>query len=704
MSVLKSIAVALSFPALFLGATACSGSNAANRGGYDAGPDGSPCHPTSCAALGANCGTMSDGCGGVLDCGSCAANQTCGGGGVPHVCGGSGGSGGAGGSGGSGGGSGGELWSGILAPSRATDWTHAGVPGGIPQRTTVCANISTTDTTAQIQTKLDNCPANQVVLFPAGTWTLTTSIHANKGIVLRGAGPTKTIIKLSPGADIFIGTTGTSWLGNYPPDLGSTDWTGGLSKGSTHLTLASTAGVVAGQRIVLDQHNDSYVFPYGVEGQCTSGNSCGRDDDPLQFNGAETRAQPEMVEIQSVDSPTQITIKPPGVAYDHSASLAPQAFYWNTQGANGPGNISYAGVEDLQVDANSQDDAISMPFCDDCWVENVTVTNIARSAVFFWWGMHDEVRDSYFSSANAPGAPTEYGIEILACTFTKVENNIFFGITSNILPETSYGLVAGYNYTLNTASGPQFGAIEPHLSHNYLQLYEGNVVGTVMYDNSWGSSSHNTTFRNRMSGNSPNKDNYRLALKVNAHGRYMNVVGNVLGDPTHHTVYQCDQAHPQTTDDYVYDLGFWDDCQHGIDANQPYDPLVESSLMRWGNWDAVTYKANGNTNGVRWCTGAGAGNPQCTVSETASADPTFPGLSSPSKTLPSSFYLSSKPSWFGSVIWPPIGPDVTCTSNCIPNTANHAAKIPAELCYENTAKDSNGFLTAFDANACYSSP
>ena len=123
--------------------------------------------------------------------------------------------------------------------------------------------------------------------------------------------------------------------------------------------------------------------------------------------------------------------------------------------------------------------------------------------------------------------------------------------------------------------------------------------------------------------------------------------------------------------------------------------------MRWGNWDGVTWKANGNTNGVRYCTGSGAGNPACTAAETASADPTFPGLASPSTALPASFYLAAKPSWFGSVTWPAIGPDVACTTNCTANTANHAAKIPAQLCYENTVKDSNGFLTAFDANVCY---
>jgi hypothetical protein len=49
---------------------------------------GSSCTPTTCAAQGKSCGTISDGCGGTLTCGSCTSPQTCGGGGTPNVCGG----------------------------------------------------------------------------------------------------------------------------------------------------------------------------------------------------------------------------------------------------------------------------------------------------------------------------------------------------------------------------------------------------------------------------------------------------------------------------------------------------------------------------------------------------------------------------------------------------------------------------------------
>jgi hypothetical protein len=51
-------------------------------------PDKPPaCVPKTCGELGIGCGPAGDGCGGVLQCGSCPAGQTCGGGGTPSQCG-----------------------------------------------------------------------------------------------------------------------------------------------------------------------------------------------------------------------------------------------------------------------------------------------------------------------------------------------------------------------------------------------------------------------------------------------------------------------------------------------------------------------------------------------------------------------------------------------------------------------------------------
>jgi len=76
------------------GGTAGDGGTSAGEPG-DAGMGGviadcvavASCTPTTCATEGANCGSISDGCGATLDCGTCMAPDTCSGGGVPNVCG-----------------------------------------------------------------------------------------------------------------------------------------------------------------------------------------------------------------------------------------------------------------------------------------------------------------------------------------------------------------------------------------------------------------------------------------------------------------------------------------------------------------------------------------------------------------------------------------------------------------------------------------
>jgi hypothetical protein len=67
----------------------CGGGGFSKCGGNDGlTPDGgNPCTPTTCAALGFNCGYAGDGCGGSLMCGTCTAPQSCGGGGF-NLCGG----------------------------------------------------------------------------------------------------------------------------------------------------------------------------------------------------------------------------------------------------------------------------------------------------------------------------------------------------------------------------------------------------------------------------------------------------------------------------------------------------------------------------------------------------------------------------------------------------------------------------------------
>lgn len=688
----------------------------------------------------------------------------------------------------------GQAWTGILAPSRAVDWTNAGIPGGVPSGSwTQCGStLSAGASTTTIQTAINNCTSNHYVLFGAGTFTLTAAIHVNaSNVELRGSGPTQTTIVLN-GFNILLGN-GNGNQGSVPGGIGSTTLST-LSQGSTVLTVGSTTGMSVGQVIAITEQAPAWVFPAGISGNQNGGFCLS----PLNLfgcsGGSGANSAAEMVQITNVNAgANQITIAAPGLSQTYTSGLVPTVVYWSTTGV-----YSNDGIKNMKVDAGTSttsDFAIALVFCHECWAQNVAVINAHRAGIYSLFGYRDEIRDSYVSASNGTGAPTEYGIENDRCTLTKIENNIEFGVTSPIIVETSYGVVEGYNYLLRTATDNQFPVIDTHRAHNYELLAEGNVAANVQFDNTWGSTSHSTTFRSALNGNEPNATNYRIGYNLGAQQRYINAVANVIGDPTHHTQYQCDNNNLLSSDIFEYSLGFWDQCNtidsfsvtsftgtsgtltftnsgtNGFFALQnvtlagftggntglngqnvivlaaglsnttfeaavtgsgyasgtgtvgDYDTVVESSLMRWGNWDAVTYCANGGhagtacgatgSNGIRYCTASGVGNAACTASETANSDPTFPGLASPSTTFPSSFYngvtgafpsggtgLSYWKTPYGTPIYPPIGPDVTCGTNCISNTASHAAMIPAQLCYNNTAQ-SGGFLTAFDANVCY---
>jgi hypothetical protein len=579
-----------------------------------------------------------------------------------------------------------QNWNGILSSGRAIDWSNAGIPGGVPTgwsncTTTACNTAYSTPTAANINTACAGAPDNSVVRIPAGTYSLSTSIHCNRSnVILRGAGPTQTTLTLN-GHNVLMGN-GSGGQGSTPSGLGSKTLST-LTKGSTVLTVASTSGMSVGQVVAITESNPAWVNATGNEGNENSTWCTGS----LNFFGCSANSVSEMAEITNVNAgANQITIAAPGLSQTYSSGLSPKVIYWSTSGV-----YKNNGVENMKINASNTDFAVALTFCHSCWVKNVAVINTARSGVYSFFGYRDEIRDSYISASNSAGAPTEYGIEVDRGALVKIENNIIFGVTSPTQVESSYGVVLGYNYALNTAVDNQFPGLDFHRAHTYMALEEGNIASNTDFDFVWGSSSHNTVFRNRFSGKDPNKVNYFAAIKINAWNRYINLVANVIGTTGVHSYYECSQTYQRGNDNSsVFDLGFNNTCGNGTSG---YDATTYSSLMRWGNWDTVT-------NATRYCTGSGTPIAACPASETASTDGTFPGLASPSTSFPASFYLSSKPSWFGSVPWPAIGPDVT--GGNITSAGGHANKIPAQICYESTTK-TNGFLTAFDASACYNS-
>jgi hypothetical protein len=92
-------------------------------------------------------------------------------------------------------------------------------------------------------------------------------------------------------------------------------------------------------------------------------------------------------------------------------------------------------------------------------------------------------------------------------------------------------------------------------SHTLMMLLEANVTGDTVFPNDgyFASSSHWTIFRNAIGGGA------NCAIRINRWGRYMNIVGNVLGEyiaPGWWITYQLDEANPyQTNKPTIYELG-----------------------------------------------------------------------------------------------------------------------------------------------------
>ena len=154
-------------------------------------------------------------------------------------------------------GGGGQLWSGILATSRAINWTGAGVTGGIPTNqtqcvTTACQTVTTNgpaSTAAQIQAAWASAPANSYVFLPAGTYSSVTSLTLSgvSNVTLRGAGANQTIIPGPINVQSSDGNNATS------PNNGPVLVSGSVAQGATTVTLATVPHLKVGNPIVLDQ-------------------------------------------------------------------------------------------------------------------------------------------------------------------------------------------------------------------------------------------------------------------------------------------------------------------------------------------------------------------------------------------------------------------------------------------------------------------
>ena len=525
-----------------------------------------------------------------------------------------------------------ELLATILPPDRTIVW-EPGVEGGIPHRTQVFADVTqppynapndgSADAAPAIQDAIDDCPAGRVVFIPAGTYRLDGRLEIRKGITLRGAGPAATILQLQLDSDIYIG-------GNWTNSGAVTQITSGYGKGSDTIVVADPAAFSVGEYVFVDQLNDpSFVD----DGGCT-----------WNGRGSNSRALRQLVKITGRSGDT-LTIDP-ALYYGFSPAFVPELIELSTW------VVEWAGIEDLKLDRVAapvgQGRNIEMTSCANCWISNVESDMVYGR--HFWLNRcaHCEVRDSFVHHAfDYCSGGIAYGIVIADGTSdTLVENNVARYLNNPISNESlGAGNVVAYNYT-----DEAWNCDEPdtdwlmadfnlnHCAHNYMTLVEGNQSSQISADAFHGSSSHLVLLRNHADAQHPTpRSSHLISVDLHFLNRYVSAVGNVLGQPGLLGVYELNGV-SCSNQPAAYKLGYNNDGDCDPTGN---DPQVAGTLLRHGNFEYFT----GST---VW-------------------DPTISD-----HDLPNSYYLTSKPSFFGDLRWPAFGSDLS----------PRIGSLPAKHCFE----------------------
>jgi len=613
----------------------------------------------------------------------------------------------------------GQAWSGIIDPSRAIDWSAApnipGVSGGIPNRTTQCGSTiaAYTGTAATINTAISSCTPNQFVSLGAGTFNLSSGIDftGTNNVTLRGQGANSTFLVFTGNANclgqttaVCIGGNDLSYYGPGPP-TNIVNWTAGYAKGTTIITLSATTNLSVGMYIYIDQ-----LDPVSDTGniwaclaQWSAGVGCTVQGGAGGSNGRNGRSERQMTKVTNIAG-NNVTISPGVYMPNFTSGQSPSAWWGGTTSL-----VHGDGIEDVSIDGTNSTATtnVTVIFAYDSWVKGVRsiIAPSPRTSFLAYQAAHITFLQNYiFGSVGDAASSLNYGIEDFGTSNDLIESNICQRRTSCFLMDAAVGTVSGYNYAAfdHYTTSPTFmqASDYSHEGDNGMELREGNDDIGLKADIIHSTSHLATEFRDFYTGWQNGNTSETNPVKLYSYQRYYNLIGSILGQPGYHNTYS-------GSDTAIYALGYGS-------APVPSDPVTQSTLFRWGNWDVVNGSAQFNNSEVpvptssvtqvaatttvatytvanNWAAGQSVTFSGCTHSQfnnggasviLASANSTTATVNGSyttqsavsdsctgtipygnaipaSHTLPNSFYLTSEPGYFGNTPWPPIGSDVT---------------------------------------------
>ena len=453
-------------------------------------------------------------------------------------------------------------------------------------------------------------------------------------------------------------------------------------QGATSVTLASNPGINVGEFILIDMNtdNDPDVL-WGPSHDPPGGGS-------RRWFIRQDRSLNQIVEVTAVSGNT-ITFNTQLHITFTTANKA-QVTRWAAP------FLRMAGIENLFVWGGEGGDYhgnIAVNNCAYCWVKNVEATWAVGTDIGFYSTFRSVLRDSFIHETSAPDPGGGGYLTGLAygASDNLFENNImWYGDKEIVMRGTGGGNVIAYNY-MDDAFGstfpdlPEAGVNAGHYTTPHMELLEGNYSQNYKGDSYWGNSINITVFRNwltslRAAHPPLNKYTFndggcvryygdygnRIAVDVQAYSFSTSFVGNVLGtngqtlltEPSH-----CDEGPQDKFIELVDTTAQWQAENNPVimwqigtyqatvntTGNWSFVDSTINTQLRQGNWDWFTkaqhwYGIGGTTDGA-------GGSPQ---------------------TIPSSFYLTSKPAFFGSANqWPWVDP-----------TTGTTYTLPAKYCFE----------------------
>ncbi len=520
---------------------------------------------------------------------------------------------------------------------RLTDWSYCGVPGGIPVRTTIYAALGVpgqastyaqTVTAAEVNAALAACPAGQIVYLYPGTYNLGQITFASQtGVTLAGAGAGQTIVNSTASPSV----TATQ---RYPVNAGAVAMTGGYTRGSMAVTVASAASFTAGALVFFDEEASPDLWADGIGTYYRTGLT-------TPWNMTASRCHRFTSRITSIVGTTLNLATP--LPFSFSAALTPRAYP-----LNGAAGASLCGLEDMTiVSSTGLDYAVQFIGADRCWVKDVEAYGyVGTTGTFqYQWSAQCEMRRNYIHDANGyPAQADGYAYFLYyGCSGCLVEDNITQRTATAGVINGSAGNAMLYN-RFGDSRRASHGFLDQsiifnHGPHSTYNLIEGNVCQRIQDDGTHGNASFTTLFRNWVHGIYPpgGTPTTRRLVDFCRGGYYHTVVGNIIGDSSYSpAVYEFDGV---AAINCCYILGYpgMDSISMAQFTGQPFvgwdkpvtvpDADVAGTILRHGNFD---YYNNA---------------PQY--------------LPDVTHIIPSSLFYGSRPAYWGSLDWPAIGPDVT---------------------------------------------